>query len=128
MAVPLINKHRGLLKRGTPLLNARGGQLVPGPLVAPRFFEVGRRPETSLVDSWQPAPPEEPRVLVSQNFSPIRGRIVRVYLNKRLMTIINGIKSRGHPYVHTCPVKSDLRGVDVRRVSDDVQNMPGYGI
>ncbi len=28
----------------------------------PTVFQIGRRPETSLVDSWQPAPPEETEI------------------------------------------------------------------
>ncbi len=58
------NKQQwGVIKRGdAPLLNAgvRRGQ---HPLTASRFFEVGRRPETSLVDSWQPTPPEETQII-----------------------------------------------------------------
>ncbi len=55
-------KPWGVIKSGgAPLLNARvrRGRC---PLAATRFFEVGRRPETSLVDSWQPTPPEETQI------------------------------------------------------------------
>ncbi len=59
--LPLINNRGGLLKGGCPLLNA-GVWKGQHPLAATRFFEVGRRPETSLVDSWQPTPPEETQI------------------------------------------------------------------
>ncbi len=54
----------GVIKRGySPLLNT-GVRRVQHPLnfVTTTFFEVGRRPETSLVDIWQPTPPEETQI------------------------------------------------------------------
>ncbi len=36
------------------------GASAPSP--PPGFVEVGRRPETSLVDSWQSTPPKETQI------------------------------------------------------------------
>ncbi len=58
-----------------------------GPLGTPLphtdFFQIGRWPETSLVYSWQPAPPEQTQITgllcVRRILSPlIRERIVTV--------------------------------------------------